>query len=89
MATATTYETMHIDVALEDISAMDTIKTVLKHLKGVRSVKVSTEPKVKTSEKEFYAKIDHSIATSSPATNISMKPDETGEEFVKRILAAQ
>ena len=46
------------------------------------------EPKIKMTEEEFYAKLDHSIATSSEDTMSVMLPSETGEQFLNRMLGA-
>ncbi|MBR6032929.1 MAG: hypothetical protein IKP36_13395 [Bacteroidaceae bacterium] len=46
------------------------------------------EPKIEMTEKEFYAKLDHSIATSSEDTMSVMLPSESGQQFLNRILGA-
>jgi len=42
--------------------------------------------KIKMTESEFYAKLDHSIATSSEDTMSVMQPSETGQQFINRML---
>lgn len=44
--------------------------------------------KTKMTEKEFYAKLNHSIATSSEDTMSVMQPSETGQQFLNRMLGA-
>ena len=46
------------------------------------------ESKTEMTEKEFYAKLDHSIATSSEETMSVMLPSETGEQFLNRMLGS-
>lgn len=44
--------------------------------------------KIKMTESEFYAKLDHSIATSSEDTMSVMQPSETGQQFLNRMLGS-
>ena len=46
------------------------------------------KPKIKMTENEFYAKLDHSIATSSEDTMSVMLPSETGQHFLNRMLGS-
>ena len=43
--------------------------------------------KVKMSEEEFYAKLDKSIASTTSGPIYTMGKDETGEEFINRLLS--
>ena len=83
------YPTVHLDVMLEDTSAVKTILALLKQLKGVHSVKAGKveESKVQMTEKEFYAKLDKSIASSDESTMMVMVTEESGAQFINRMLA--
>ncbi len=80
------YPSVQLDVTLDDIHTLSYIKTLLKQMKGVRSVSVKSVPKVKMSKEEFHAKIDASLANTSKETSVSMGQNETGEQFLKRVL---
>ena len=54
METTIQYPKVHIDVTLDDVSVTNHLKTLLKQMKGVRSVRVKTEcPKTEMTEREF------------------------------------
>jgi len=80
------YPSVQLDVTLDDIHTLSYIKTLLKQMKGVRSVSVKSVPKVKMSKEEFYAKIDASLANTSKETSVAMEQNETGEQFLNRVL---
>lgn len=44
-----------------------------------------TKPKAKMTEEEFRAKINASSAKAKAGHYVTMLPDETGEQFIKRI----
>lgn len=50
-------------------------------------LEAENEPKVKMTKEEFYAKLDRSIASANAGNTIAMRDDETGEEFINRLLA--
>ena len=43
-------------------------------------------PKTEMTEKEFFAKLDESIASAENGNCDEMGADESGEEFLERIL---
>ncbi len=43
------------------------------------------QPKVKMSEEEFRAKVNASSAKAKAGHYVTMLPDETGEQFIKRL----
>lgn len=81
------YPVAQFDITLEDVSVVATLKTLLKQMKGVRNVSVKTKsPKVKMTESEFYAKIDRSLAETKNNPTYKMYAEESGEEFLNRLL---
>ncbi|MDO4993014.1 MAG: hypothetical protein Q4E26_08675 [Prevotellaceae bacterium] len=51
------------------------------------AIAAEKEAKVKMTEKEFYAKLDRSIASTESGPIYTMGKDETGEEFINRLLS--
>lgn len=51
------------------------------------AIEADKEAKVKMSEKEFYEKIDKSIASTASGPIYTMGANETGEEFINRLLS--
>ena len=86
MITATQYPQAQINITLEDVNVLAYVKTLLKQMKGVRSVKVSALPKVSMTEEEYYQKIDHSIANAKEGQRYAMNPNESGAEFLQRLV---
>jgi len=88
MAVVMEYPTAQINLTLDDAKVLGYIKTLLKQLKGVRSVRVAQQPKVEMTEAEFYAKIDKSIASMHDGRPIyTMGKDESAEDFLDRITS--
>ena len=50
-------------------------------------IEAENEPKVKMTEEEFYAKLDKSIESAKNEPVYTMGDNETGEEFINRLLA--
>ena len=71
-------------VDIEDGSLLKSIKQAISLLKGVSSVKES-EP-IKMTEKQFFQKLDDSIASMQKGKPVRMKQNESGKEFLERIL---
>ncbi len=86
MITAVQYPQAQINITLEDVNVLAYVKTLLKQMKGVHSVKVSTIPKVSMTEEEYYQKIDHSIASSKKGQRYAMRTNESGAEFLQRLV---
>lgn len=80
------YPQVQINITLEDVSVLAYVKTLLKQMKGVRSVKVGTLPKVSMTEEEYYQKIDHSIASAKEGPRYVMNANESGAEFLQRLV---
>lgn len=72
-------------VNVDSPAILRTIKSVLRQLKGVNSVKEVT-PKVKMSETKFYDMIDHSAKTVRPDGVNMKRQDETMSEYVNRLI---
>ncbi len=51
--------------------------------------KPEPEPKVKMTEEEFRAKLAHSSAQFAEGKTVAMRPDETPEQFIDRLLCMQ
>lgn len=86
MITAVQYPQVQINITLEDVNVLTYVKTLLKQMKGVRSVMVSALPKVSMTEEEFYQKIDHSIAIAKEGPRYEMNANESGAEFLQRLV---
>lgn len=86
MNTTLQYPTVQLNITLDDIQTLSYIKTLLKQMKGVRNVRVSNAPKTHMTEAEFYAKIDSSLANTKKDTCCVMAPNESGEQFIQRML---
>lgn len=89
METSNTYPVATFDITMEDSNVMPYIKTLLKQLKGVRSVKVVQKPAVEISKEVYLAAIEESAKQIDEGKCISMKPDESGEDFIKRLLCTK
>jgi len=72
-------------VSIEDPAMLNSLKKAIQLLKGVSGVSVS-KPKVRMSEKEFYEKLDASIESGKNGKTLRMKKNESGEQFINRIL---
>ncbi len=82
---ATTVTEPQLIVNVSDSSMLKSLKEAILLLKGVSSVKECL-PKTEMNEKEFFAKLDKSIASMEQGTCDEMGSDESGAEFLKRIL---
>lgn len=80
------YPSVQLNITMDDIQTLSYIKTLLKQMKGVRSIRISNVPKAKMTQAEFYAKIDSSLANTKKDTCCVMAPNESGEQFIKRML---
>ncbi|MDO4823225.1 MAG: hypothetical protein Q4A08_03530 [Bacteroidales bacterium] len=52
-------------------------------------IKAEEKAKVKMTEKEFYAKLDESIASAKAGNTIAMKDGETTDQFIDRLLCTK
>lgn len=86
MNTILQYPTVQLNITLDNIQTLNYIKTLLKQMKGVRNVRVSSAPKAHMTEAEFYAKIDSSLANTQRERCCVMQPNESGEQFINRML---
>lgn len=71
-----------------DASMKRAIKQILKQLKGVMSVKETT-PKIKMTEKEYYAMLDHSIEQANNGKTIAMNENESVDDYLNRLICTQ
>ena len=81
----------------QSISSLDALWTLIQgQKKSVQralakrlnaAIEADKEAKVKMSEKEFYEKIDKSIASTASGPIYTMGANETGEEFINRLLS--
>jgi len=76
-----------VTLTLDDIHVLDTVKKIMRQIKGVHSVRVEQMPKVKMTEKEFYDKIDRSIASIQNKPMYTMGDNESSEDFLNRITS--
>lgn len=83
IATSVTKPQLIVDVS--DISMLKAMKNAILLLKGVSSVKECL-PKAEMTEKEFFAKLDESIASAENGCCDEMGANESGEDFLNRIL---
>ena len=58
------------------------------HIITIRQ-KHTPEPKVKMTEDEFRAKLEHSSAQYAAGKTIAMQPEETPEQFIDRLICMQ
>ena len=82
---ATTMNEPQLIVSVSDASMLKSLKSAILLLKGVDSVK-EIHPKMEMNEKEFFAKLDKSIASMESGVCDEMKANESGAEFLNRIL---
>ena len=82
---ATTVTEPQLIVNVSDTSMLKALKNAILLLKGVSSVKECL-PKTEMTEKEFFAKLDESIASAENGNSDEMGANESGEEFLERIL---
>jgi hypothetical protein len=82
---ATTATEPQLIVNVSDSSMLKSLKDAILLLKGVSSVKECL-PKTEMNEKEFFAKLDESIASMNHGSCDVMESDESGAEFLERIL---
>ena len=82
---ATTAAEPQLIVKVRDSSMLKSLKSAILLLKGVSSVKECL-PKTEMSEKEFFSKLDKSIASARNGKCDEMGSDESGAKFLERIL---
>ncbi len=82
---ATTMNEPQLIVSVSDASMLKSLKNAILLLKGVDSVK-EMRPRTGMSKKEFFAKLDRSIASMENGTCDEMGANESGAEFLNRIL---
>lgn len=83
ISSADTVQQLVVDI--DDVSLVKSIKQAISLLKGVSSVKVN-KPKVKMSQQEFFQKLDESIESAKSGKVVRMKANESGKEFLDRVL---
>jgi len=89
METANSYPVATFDITMDDSNVMPYIKTLLKQLKGVRSVRVVQKPTVEIPKEDYLAAIEESAKQIEEGKCVSMKTDESGEDFIKRLLCTK
>lgn len=77
--------TTQLELNVEDPAVVKTIKTLVRHMKGVMSVK-EVKPRIKMTEAEFYNMIEQSAKTvRMDGANMKMA-DESMSEYVNRLI---
>ena len=84
---------------IQTVSPIDALWSLIQHQsKTIRrtlakrlnaSIEAEDKPKTKMTEAEYYAKLDKSIEASKSGKAIVMGTEETGEEFINRMLSSQ
>ncbi|MCQ2335383.1 MAG: hypothetical protein MJZ89_06050 [Paludibacteraceae bacterium] len=87
MTTTPTIGQMTIE--MDDPAVFNVIKSFVRQLKGVTSVKVTQKPKAKMTEEEFYAKIDRARKSAEAGHVYRQKDGESIDEFVDRLLCTK
>ncbi|MBQ3839220.1 MAG: hypothetical protein II819_04630 [Fibrobacter sp.] len=82
---ATTVTEPQLVVNVSDASLMKSLKNAILLLKGVSSVRECL-PKTEMSKKEFFAKLDKSIASMENGACEEMGSTESGADFLERII---
>lgn len=77
--------TTQLIIDVENPSIVKTLKTLVRQLKGVTSVK-EVKPKSKMSEKEFYEKIEAASKNAAAGNVIQQQEGESINEFINRML---
>lgn len=85
MIATTTINESQLIVSVSDASKLKSLKNAILLLKGVDSVK-EVRPKTEMSEKKFFAKLDKSIASMETGVCDEMGENESGADFLNRIL---
>ncbi len=82
---ATTVRTIQVTLPLVDARYLQRLSANMGwNIKTVPSHQVAT-PKVKMTEEEFRAKVNASSAKAKAGHYVAMLPNETGEQFIKRL----
>ncbi len=87
MSVAMPKEKARLIVDIDEPSLLNSIKKAILLLKGVSAVNVK-QPKVKMTENEFFSKLDLSVASPKKGKSIRMRQNESGMEFINRLLCA-
>lgn len=77
--------TTRLELNVEDPAIVKTIKTLVRSMKGVMSVK-EVKPRVKMSETEFYDMIEQSAKTVRTDSVNMKKLDESMSDYVYRLI---
>lgn len=80
MSTAT------ITIEMENPAVLTVVKSLLRQMKGIASVKVSRKPKTKMSEAEFYQMIEDSATTERHDGRNRQLPGEGINDYLNRLL---
>ena len=78
-----------ITIEMDNPSVFRTVKTLLRQMKGITSVKVTQKPQAKMPEEEFYAMIDRSASTERHDGKNRQRQGETIDDYVDRLLQSQ
>ncbi|MBQ0056284.1 MAG: hypothetical protein KBT20_01395 [Bacteroidales bacterium] len=78
-----------ITIEMDNPSVFRTVKTLLRQMKGISSVKVTQKPRAKMTEEEFYSMIDRSAATERKDGRNRQHPGESVSDYVNRLLQTQ
>ena len=89
METNDVYPVASLDITVENPAVLTYIKTLLKQMKGVRSVKVTRKPKIEMTEEEYRTKIENSASQFDEGKYVAMNPDESGMDFINRVLCTK
>ncbi len=85
MSVAMPKEKARLIVDIDEPALLSSIKKAILLLKGVSAVNVK-QPKVKMTENEFFSKLDLSVASQKKGKSIRMRQNESGMEFINRLL---
>ena len=82
---ATAVRTIQVTLPLIDARYLQRLSASMGwNIKTIPARKVA-KPKVKMTEEEFRAKINASSANAKAGHYVAMLPNETGEQFIKRL----
>lgn len=83
MSTAT------ITIEMENPAVLTVVKSFLRQMKGIASVKVSRKPKTKMSEAEFYQMVESSRKSAAEGNVVAQQDGETVHDFLNRLLCTE
>lgn len=78
-----------ITIEMDNPSVFRTVKTLLRQIKGVSTVKVTQKPRVKMTEEEFYAKIDAARQNAESGNVFAQRDGECINDFINRMLCTE